>query len=165
MGFTKKVKNAVTFVRNKLSGLVKAVGSLLSKKTTRKSRAKAVPVVQTAGKKMRARNLRGLKFYNSRKNTRKGKKAASRKRLHSGGGKSYAHKSKKARTGHSSRSRSPGKTSVPMNIDWPRPHGALVPMNIPLPQAYAPSVPMNIDWPRPAVKATSSRKRKPHRRH
>jgi len=82
MGFTKKVKDAVKFVGNKLSGLVKAVGSLLSKKkTTRKSPAKAVPVapaVQTAGKKMRARNLRGLKFYNSRKNTRKGKKASRR---------------------------------------------------------------------------------------
>jgi hypothetical protein len=88
MGFTKKVKDAVKFVGNKLSGLVKAVGSLLSKKkTTRKSPAKAMPVapaapvapaVQTAGKKMRARNLRGLKFYNSRKNTRKGKKASRR---------------------------------------------------------------------------------------
>ena len=142
MGFTKKVQNAVKFVRDKLLDLAKGACSLLSKKTTRKSRAKPVPVVQTAGKR-----------------------ASRRKQLHSGGGKSYAHKSKKARTGHSSRSKSPGKTSVPMNIDWPRPHGALVPMNIALPPAYAPSVPMNIDWPRPAVKATSSRKRKPHRRH
>ena len=78
MGFTKKVQNAVKFVRDKLLDLAKGACSLLSKKTTRKSRAKPVPVVQTAGKKMRARNLRGMKFYNSRKNTRKGKKASRR---------------------------------------------------------------------------------------
>ena len=87
-----RVRSAITTLKNRVVGLFK-------KKATRRRTKKVVPVppaapapvpapapapvpapVQAAGKKMRAKNLRGMKFYKpSRKAVKKGRKVSRRR--------------------------------------------------------------------------------------
>ena len=84
-----RVRSAITTLKNRVVGLFK-------KKATRRRTKKAAPVapavpapapvpapaapVQAAGKKMRAKNLRGMKFYKpSRKAVKKGRKLSRRR--------------------------------------------------------------------------------------